>query len=216
MEFKSSSELTTLRERAEVLAHVMGLSVAGLQAECGLSNAFFANVAKVTPRTAQKIRQRIPNVNIDFLNTGKGSPLLDEEQTVTLSSVQIPLLPISAQGGYLNDFEEQVRECDCEMILSPIKGAQLAMTITGDSMSPEYPNGCRVLLKKINDKAFIEWGRTYVLDTENGAVVKNIHPCPNDDSSIICRSINPNFEPFKVKKAAIRGWYRVLMQMALK
>ncbi len=216
MEFKSSSELTTLRERAEVLAHVMGLSVAGLQAECGLSNAFFANVAKVTPRTAQKIRQRIPNANIDFLNTGKGSPLLDEEQTVTLSSVQIPLLPISAQGGYLNDFEEQVRECDCEMILSPIKGAQLAMTITGDSMSPEYPNGCRVLLKKINDKAFIEWGRTYVLDTENGAVVKNIHPCPNDDSSIICRSINPNFEPFKVKKAAIRGWYRVLMQMALK
>ncbi len=216
MEFKSSSELTTLRERAEVLAHVMGLSVAGLQAECGLSNAFFANVAKVTPRTAQKIRQRIPNVNIDFLNTGKGSPLLDEEQTVTLSSVQIPLLPISAQGGYLNDFEEQVRECDCEMILSPIKDAQLAMTITGDSMSPEYPNGCRVLLKKINDKAFIEWGRTYVLDTENGAVVKNIHPCPNDDSSIICRSINPNFEPFKVKKAAIRGWYRVLMQMALK
>lgn len=216
MEFKNSSELTTLKSRAEKLAGVMGWSVAGLQAECGLSNAFFANVAKVTPKTAVKIRQRIPNANIDFLNTGKGSPLLNDEETVTLSSMQIPLLPISAQGGYLNDFEEQARACDCEMILSPIRNAQLAMTITGDSMSPEYPNGCRVLLKKVNDKAFLEWGRTYVLDTENGAIVKNIHPCPNDDSSIICRSINPNYEPFKVKKAVVRGWYRVLMQMALK
>ncbi len=216
MEIKTSSEFPTLKHRAEKLAAAMGWSVANLQAECGLSNAFFANVNKVTPRTAKKIRTRIPNANIDFLNTGIGSPLLDTEEVVTISSMQIPLLPISAQGGYLTDFEEQVKECDCEMVLSPIKGATLAMTITGDSMSPEYPNGCRVLLKKINEKAFIEWGRTYVLDTENGAVVKNIHPCPEDDNCIICRSINPNFEPFKVHKSSIRGMYRVLMQMALK
>ena len=216
MEFKNSSELTTLKQRAEKLAAAMGWSVANLQAECGLSNAFFSNVAKVTPKTAQKIRERIPNVNIDFLNSGLGSPLLDKEEVVAISTMQVPLLPISAQGGYLNDFESQVMEYDCEMILSPVKGATLAMTITGDSMSPEYPNGCRVLLKKINDKAFIEWGRTYVLDTENGAVCKNVHPCPNDDSSVICRSVNPNFEPFKVKKTSIRGMYRVLMQMALK
>ena len=116
---------------------------------------------------------------------------------------QAALMASVAQGGYLNDFESQVMEYDCEMVLSPVKGAQLAMTITGDSMSPEYPNGSRVLLKKINDKAFIEWGRTYVLDTENGAVVKNVHPCPNDDSSVMCRSVNPNYEPFKVKKTSM-------------
>ncbi len=216
MNFKDSSKETSLKQRAERLAAEFGWSVAGLQAECGLSNAFFSNVNKVTPKTALKIRQRIPNVNIDFLNTGAGSPLLDNEQTVTLSSMQVPLLPISAQGGYLNDFESQIREYDCEKVLSPIKGATLAMTITGDSMSPEYPNGSRVLLKKINDKAFIEWGRTYVIDTENGAVVKNVHPCPDDENCIVCRSINPNYEPFKVNKSSIRGVYRVLMQMALK
>ncbi len=216
MDFKDSTTETTLKQRAEKLAAAMGWSVAMLQAECGLSNAFFANVNKVTPKTAQKIRARIPNANIDYLNSGIGSPLIDKEDVVALTSMQVPLLPISAQGGYLNDFESQIMEYDCEKVLSPVKGATLAMTITGDSMSPEYPNGCRVLLKKINDRAFIEWGRTYVLDTENGAVVKNVHPCPNDDSSIICRSVNPNFEPFKVKKTSVRGWYRVLMQMALK
>lgn len=216
MVLSNSSEEGTLRQRAERLAAEMGWSVAGLQAECGLSNAFFTNVNKITPKTAIKIRKRIPNVNIDFLNTGKGEPLLDKETVIAVSSMQVPLLPISAQGGYLNDFEAQIKDYECEMVLSPIKGANIAMTITGDSMSPEYPNGCRVLLKKINDKAFIEWGRTYVLDTENGAVVKNVHPCPGDESSVICRSINPNYEDFKVSKSAVRGWYRVLMQMALK
>jgi SOS-response transcriptional repressor LexA len=206
----------TLRDRAEKLAAALGLSIARLQAECGLSNAFFANVKKLTPQTAARIRKRIPNVNIEFLETGIGSPLLDVEETVAISSIQVPMLPISAVGGYLNDFETQIRDFDCEMVLSPIKGATLAMTVTGDSMSPEYPNGSRVLLKKINDKAFIEWGRAYVLDTENGAIVKNVHPCPDDDSCIMCRSINPNFEPFRVKKTAVRGWYKVLMQMALK
>lgn len=216
MEFKNSSEMPTLKQRAEKLAGAMGWSVARLQSECGLSNAFFANVARVTPKTAQKIRQRIPNANIDYLNSGLGSPLIDEEEVVPLSSMLVPLLPISAQGGCLNDFEAQVAEFDCEMILSPVKGATLAITITGDSMSPEYPNGSRVLLKKINDKAFIEWGRTYVLDTENGVVIKNVHPCQNDDSSIVCRSVNPNYEPFIVKKTSIRGMYRIIMQMALK
>ena len=215
MKIKDSNE-KNFRQRAEELAAEMGWSIARLQTECGLSNAFFANVSKITPKTAQRIRQRIPNVNIDFLRTGKGSPLIDKENTIVLSSMQVPLLPISAQGGYLNDFEAQVSEYECEMIVSPIKEANLAMVVTGDSMSPEFPNGCRVLLKKINDKAFIEWGHPYVLDTENGAVLKNIHPCHEDDSYIICRSVNPRFEEFKVKKTVIRGWYKVLMEMALK
>ena len=47
-----------------------------------------------------------------------------------------------------------------------------------DSMSPEYPSGS--VIKK-NEKAFIEWGKTYVLDTENGAVIKNIRRTDNPE-----------------------------------
>lgn len=34
-------------------------------------------------------------------------------------------------------------------------------------MAPEYPSGSRILIKRIDEKAFIEWGRVYVLDTMN-------------------------------------------------
>ncbi len=215
MEFKRTDSEMTLRERAEKLAMTQGWTVAQMQNECGLSNAYFSNVQKVTPKIALRIRNRIPNANIDYLNTGKGSVLTGSTDKVEMKVLQVPLLPISAQGGMLNDFEAQVTESDCEMIISPIKDVSLAITISGDSMSPDYPSGCKVLVRKINEAAFIEWGRTYVLDTINGAVTKNVFPS-SDANKVLCRSINPNFPDFEVSKEDIRGWYRVLMTMALK
>ena len=216
MKIKNFDSELTLRERAEKLAATQGWTVAQLQKECGLSNAYFSNVMKVTPRIAMRIRSRIPNASMEYLNEGKGSVLYDVADTVEVNVLQVPLLPISAQGGTLNDFEAQIQSYDCEMIISPIKEATLAITITGDSMSPEYPGGCKVLVRKINEAAFIEWGRTYVLDTVNGAIIKNIFPSQTDKNKIICRSVNPNFPDFEVEKTDIRGWYRVLMNMALK
>ena len=118
----------------------------------------------------------------------------------------IPLLPLSAQGGSLNDFVVSVSEKDCEKIISPISDADFAITISGDSMAPEYPNGSQVLIKRINERAFIEWGRDYVLDTCNGVVVKRLAPSENDDC-IKCVSLNPSpvYAPFDVSLNDIYG-----------
>ena len=83
-------------------------------------------------------------------------------------------------------------------------------------MSPEYPSGSKVFLQKINEKSFIEWGNTYVLDTNNGIIIKNVFMNKDDEDSIVCRSINPNYADFTVRKQDIRGWYRVRLCMILK
>ena len=72
--------------------------------------------------------------------------------------------------------------------------AEFAITVTGDSMSPEYPSGTQVLIKRINEKAFIDWGRVYMLDTCNGIVIKKIMPT-SDEKRIKCVSINPEYPP---------------------
>ena len=72
-----------------------------------------------------------------------------------------------------------------------------------------------LLGKKINEKAFIEWGKTYVLDTENGAVIKNIRRTDNPEV-IECVSLNPAYQPFTMETRYINGWYRVLMCLSLK
>ncbi len=131
--------------------------------------------------------------------------------------VFVPLLPISAQGGPLNDFVVSVKDSDCERVVSPVRGADFAITVSGDSMAPEYPSGSQIIIKKINEKAFIKWGEAYVLDTCNGTVIKLIVPSEKG-GFIKCLSINPDpkYAPFEVSFDNIYGIYRVLMCMAVK
>lgn len=138
------------------------------------------------------------------------SPAEDEREME-----MIPVLPTDARAGSLAEFADSVEAFNCERIVSPIRGADFAMQVTGDSMSPEYPSGSVIICKKINEKAFIEWGKVFVLDTPNGAVIKSIRKTDNDNE-IECVSLNPAYQPFKIDTEYINGWYRVLMVLSLK
>lgn len=127
----------------------------------------------------------------------------------------LPVIPTEAMAGTLGEFAESVQAYDCERMISPIKGVDYAIKVCGDSMSPEIPNGSQILIKKIFEEEFIEWGKIFCLDTKNGAVIKRVYP--TDDPEVVeCRSINPGYPPFKVNVRHINGWYRVLMVLALK
>lgn len=91
------------------------------------------------------------------------------------------------------------------------------MTVSGDSMSPEYPNGSRIFIKRINERAFIEWGKVYVLDTCNDTVIKILVPAEKE-GYVKCVSINqdPIFAPFEVAFEDIYGVYKVLLCMSVK
>lgn len=176
-------------------------------------NAISKNLAKL-------INGVFPQYSEDWLLTGEGSMLKEEkyfsnEAEGKEAGIEILVLPVSAEGGRLGDFSTQVKAEDCETMISPIKDIDFAMTVTGDSMFPEYPSGSKILVKKINEKAFIDWGRVYVLDTCNGAVIKKIMPS-DDKNKITCESINPDYPSFEVSFEDIYGMYRVLMCMSLK
>lgn len=171
----------------------------------------------LSDKVIEQILNFYTDLNKVWLLTGEGEMLqsgADSTETTDVAN-KIPLLPVSAQGGSLNDFVVSVKESDCERIISPIKDAEYAMSVSGDSMSPEYPSGSQILIKRINEKAFIDWGRTYVLDTCNGTVIKRLFPTESKDR-VICKSINPEYPPFEVCLADVYGVYRVLMCMSLK
>lgn len=171
----------------------------------------------LSDRNIETILKFYTDLSRIWLLTGEGEMLINNETLPeqTHDTYRIPLLPISAQGGAFNDFVVSVQESECERVISPIKNADFAISIQGDSMAPEYPSGSQVLIKRINERAFIEWGKTYVLDTCNGSVVKNLYPA-DDPNKVICKSINPDFPPFEVSLSDVYGVYKVLMCMALK
>lgn len=139
----------------------------------------------------------------------------DSGRAVPDPADSILVIPTGARAGTIADFCDAVHEYDCERIISPVKGADFAMQVAGDSMSPEYPSGSQIIVKRINEEAFVEWGKVYVLDTENGPIVKVVRRTPDPDV-VECVSLNPAYQPFTVKTSFIRGWYRVIMVLALK
>lgn len=129
--------------------------------------------------------------------------------------IMLPVIPVEAMAGTLGEFSSRVEDYDCERMISPIKGADFAIKVSGESMAPEYPNGSQVLIKRVNEHAFLEWGKVYVLDTDNGPVIKRLRKTENDDE-IECVSINPEYQAFRVQTQYIRGYYRVLAVLATK
>lgn len=188
----ASNTITTKRELAERI----GVSYSAV------TNAFGNDEKSLTPSLMKKIEDLVKELSAD-------------KDGVVTKVHQIPLLPIEARGGSLGEYSEGVLPYQCELIQSPIKGAQFAIQVAGDSMSPDYPSGCHVFIKKIDESIFIEWGKVFVLDTANGIVIKQVHPTP-DENVIECVSLNPKYAPFYVKKEHIYGWYVVLMTMAIK
>ena len=202
------------------------LSVRMQASEANVSKALKGEEQILTDSFLRRFNAAFDNIfNLQWLLMGDGEMIdatelaaaekggvTDDADNVLYS---IPLLPVSAQGGSLNDFVVSIKESDCEKIISPIKGADYAMSVAGDSMAPEYPSGSQILIKRINERAFIDWGRVYVLDTCNGTIIKQLFPSKKPEM-VLCKSINPKFPPFEVSWADVYGVYRVLMCMSIK
>jgi len=195
------SAFHTLRTRGVVNTYQDFAKLLGVSRN-SLSAAKNGNETYLTDSLVSKIQSAL-----DYHTT----PITEED----VPREMIPVLPTDARAGTLADFADAVEAYNCERMVSPIRGADFAMQVTGDSMSPEYPSGSVIICKKINEKAFIEWGKVFVLDTPNGAVIKSVRKT-DDDNEVECVSLNPAYQPFRINTEYINGWYRVLMVLSLK
>ena len=218
----------SLQDRIRQFISYIGLTVSEFEGKAGLSNGSVSKMGDGTRRTTiDKISNSFPELSKVWLLTGEGEMLTADAPVVEQRKQEseenegklIPLLPLSAEGGSLDGFDNLgVSLPDCEVIYSPIKDADMAITVSGKSMEPDYPEGCRVVVKRINHALFIEWGREYVLDTINGIVLKTLEPS-DDPNFIRCTSLNPDqrrYAPFEIPKESVRGVYRVHLMMGRK
>lgn len=218
----------SLQDRIRQFISYIGLTVSEFEGKAGLSNGSVSKMGDGTRRTTiDKISNSFPELSKVWLLTGEGEMLNTDAPVVEQRKQEseenegklIPLLPLSAEGGSLDGFDNLgVSLPDCEVIYSPIKDADMAITVSGKSMEPDYPEGCRVVVKRINHALFIEWGREYVLDTANGIVLKTLEPS-DDPNFIRCTSLNPDqrrYAPFEIPKESVRGVYRVHLMMGRK
>lgn len=185
-----------------------GISMSEAAERLGVSQQAVSNQLsgrKLGPNVARNWAD-VFGFRVEYLLTGEG-PAMESEDAPPADSV--PIVPYAVRGGALQGFSEGVEEWECERITSPVRGAELAFEVTGDSMAPGFPAGTRVLLKRV--RSMIAWGEVHVIDTVDGPVLKRIDQGEGD--TFILRSDNPAYQPIVVSREDIRGVWRVLLRM---
>ena len=145
----------TVKERLITYLDYKKVSKSDFGRSIGVSSAYVTSMRKsIDPEKLQSIAKNYPDLNTGWLMTGEGEMLkngnpvpIDFGSSSADQSDQlfhtVPLVPTSAQGGPLNDFVTSIKENECERIVSPVRYADLAITVAGDSMAPEFPSGCK-------------------------------------------------------------------------
>lgn len=131
-------------------------------------------------------------------------PLYDDVQTIGGTLMSADISPVSTPTDYIDAGDW-------------FKDVTAAIRHYGDSMV-EYPNGCILALRKLNDKRSIVWGRNYVVETNEIRVTKRLQTCLEDESCIMAYSTNEKtykdgrliHEPFKIYKDDIRQIFLVI------
>lgn len=230
-----------INERIAQYLSFKNMTAKTLEKVCKLGNGTIMKLSEKTREsTIDRIISQCPDLNRDWLITGEGEMLnkkeensidFDDYSEMNQKNLQgiyredeVPerfisyLVPLSAMGGSLSGFDvEGVRRENCERVVSPIADIDWVVPVCGDSMEPEYPNGSRVYVRRIDPGDFIAWGNVFVLDTTNGLIIKVVVESEKANC-VRCVSLNPSgrYTPFDVPLRAIRAMYRVMLCVSVK
>lgn len=211
--------MSTIKERLQQFLKEENITASEFSRKMGLSPTYIASMRKSMPEEkVERLIKEFPQLNRDWLLYGEGKMHREDLQEkgiepYRLDKSLIPLIPTQVAAGSFPMYAEGILKNDCFRIYSPVKGAEYAIRVKGDSMEPEIHNGTFLLIKRINDKAFVPWGTPLVLDTENGSVCKMLFPSKKGEEYFEARSYNPEYPPYQIPLESIYGIYRIVGEM---
>ena len=153
----------------------------------------------------------LAEINVAWLITGNGDAFAKKQGTTppkteitpAAAGEGIPLIPVDAMAGFFAG-ERTVMLHECERFVVPaFRNADFLITVRGDSMIPRYFSGDLVACKVLGlSDLFFQWGKVYILDTEQGALIKKVEQGSSSDT-IKLVSENAAYSPFEIPRACV-------------
>lgn len=196
---------------------IKGLNDNKVTQECGLSQGLLGQArsgkSDLGAKTIDKILNKYQDLNKTWLITGDGMMLKGEEDNnnnpiakqTSNPNEGIPLIPVEAMAGALS-CDTTVLEYECDRYVVPMfKGADFLIPVKGSSMYPKYSSGDIVACQRVDmSNLFFQWNKVYVIDTNQGALIKRIKP-GHDENHILIVSDNEKYDPFELPYSAIHA-----------
>ncbi len=211
------TNFSTQKERILQFIDYKGISKNKFYIESGISNGVLDKKSGLSMETVEKFYSTFPEINPEWLLTGNGSMLKEKEPTRVYlhdnideedNAVDniIPLIPIGAMAGSgTGEIQIAKRDIIDGYVIPEFtqRGVEYIIRVSGSSMYPKYSSGDLLGCKTVTDLSFFQWGKIYVLDTDQGPMVKRLFPVPNNDDLLECRSDNKEYPPFPISKSSI-------------
>lgn len=177
--------------------------------DLGFSNKFLDNSSNMGTDKAGKILHYYPEINPEWLLTGKGEMLKVDNVAVALVPEKgIPLVNATAIGGYGNNvFAFEERDVKEYYVIPKFrhKKVDFMIEVEGSSMYPKYNSGDVVACRIIKERNFIQWNKTHVVATrDQGIIIKRIKPS-EESNCLLMVSDNSSYDPFLVPEEEIEG-----------
>lgn len=177
-----------------------------------MSAALNGNEKYLTDALFKSICESFPGVfSLEYLKTGEGELIKghsdahhEEKRSETATR---PRLPVTAAAGSLSEYIGGIYAQQCEQmpVVHSFPAYDFTIIVKGDSMEPKFEGGDEIACRRV--EKIIEWGKAYIVDTNDGAFLKRIF---DDGESIRCVSYNHDYPDFTVLKTDINGIYRVV------
>ena len=222
--------MTDLQRIKILLKTLQSLGLASSQNEIGKklgysSASAFSQVVNgsvaIPKNFADRVVKAFPVVNIEWLTTGTGEMLHNQDVAVTASSVDVLMLPVinldtRAGLGSYNEVVDTPLYIAEQMPFSRsiARDGDFVMPVVGESMTPRYPNGTYVLVRPLPTwREYLELGATYVLELIDGRrLIKEIR-AGSDTEHFTLQSVNPAFDPSEIAKNFIAHIFAVIVSV---
>jgi repressor LexA len=205
---------TNIKERILQITDYKRISKERFFESIGMTYGNFKGKSKLTPINSSALVDILticPEINIEWLLTGNGEMLKENliiPNHLKVNDIkEIPLISIQKIGKFdkeeipVTDIINSYKVPELEH-----KGVKYLIKVSDSSMYPQYNNGDVLACRPIMDLSFIQWGKAYVLDTEQGVIIKRLFPFENDHESLECHSENKTkYPPFRILKSSIKN-----------
>ena len=188
---------------------IKGIKKPDFYKKTGLSNGFLDKNENISSQNIEIIISNYPDISIDWFVTGKGEMLKSNDKPVAKQTDNpnegIPLIPVEAMAGALT-CDNTILEYECDRYVVPMfKGADFLIPVKGSSMYPKYSSGDIVACQRVDmNNLFFQWNKVYVIDTDQGALIKRIKP-GHDENHVLIVSDNDKYDPFELPYSAIHA-----------
>lgn len=217
-----------MRKRLLKYLEHKGISKYRFYKETGLSNGFLDKDSDISFESYEKISSQYADLDMEWVRTGSGSMLKSppapfkkitesEVEAVSMDSyIEVPFFDLAVTAG-LPCLQGQVGWLDTRLVPARFVGKDIAVVrVSGDSMDD---GSARSICH--GDELVVQFepfdlanglpirSKLFVVDTTEGAVVKQIAELNRSEGFVLLRSFNPSYPDYSLPLGEVKGFYSV-------